>query len=106
MLITLVRWVLALMLGFIAWGAFSAGDTIPSIPMFAGALVVLPPVGHLLGRLARPVKRPAVAIAIGFVLVLGGLALAGLTAGGGMAPDSPHAADTVTVPDGGAQAGY
>lgn len=105
MLMSLVRWVLALTLGFIAWGAFSAGDTIPAVPMLAGALVVLPPVGNLLARLAPAVKRPAVAIAIGFALVLAGLALVGLTSGERMAPDRPDASDTVTALDGRAEAG-
>src|SRR5690554_7130666 len=78
-LIKLVRWLAGLALGFIAYGALRAGDTIPFTLMLAGALVVLPPVGALAGRLATPVGRHSVAIALGFTLVLAGLAVAGLT---------------------------
>ena len=78
MLLRLVRWVLALVLGFIAWRALSLGDIGPGVLMLAGALVIVPPVGALVGRFAAPVARHAVAIGLAFTLVLAGLALAGL----------------------------
>lgn len=93
MLIKLVRWALALALGFIAFGAMYAGDTVPAILMVAGALVILPPVGAFVGRFAPPVARHGVAIAIGFALVLAGLAVTSLTSGGAKAPDGSEAAD-------------
>ncbi|MFZ7096740.1 hypothetical protein ACOPJQ_02280 [Luteimonas dalianensis] len=82
MLIKLVRWVAALALGLIAYGALRAGDVVPFLLILAGALVVLPPVGALLGRLAAPVGRHGVAIAVGFAFVMAGLAVTGLTSGG------------------------
>lgn len=86
LLLTFVRWALALALGFIAFTALQAGDTLPALVMFLGALVVLPPIALLLGRLAAPLARPAVAIGLAFALVLAGLALAGLGLEGGHAP--------------------
>lgn len=81
LLLTLLRWALALALGFIALTALRAGDTLPALVMFLGVLVVLPPIAALLGRLAAPLARPAVAIGLAFALVLAGLALVGLTSG-------------------------
>ncbi len=84
MLIKLVRWIAALALGFIAYGALLAGDIVPFILMLAGALVVLPPVGALLGRVIAPLNRHGMAIAVGFAFVLAGLAVTGLTSGGAL----------------------
>lgn len=78
LLLKLVRWALALVLGFIAWRALSLGDIVPGVLMLAGALVILPPAGALVARFAAPVARHAVAIGLGFALVLCGLAIAGL----------------------------
>lgn len=78
LLLKLVRWALALVLGIIAWRALSLGDIVPGVLMLAGALVIVPPVGALIARLAAPVARHGVAIGLGFALVLAGLALAGL----------------------------
>lgn len=96
MLINLVRWLAGLALGFIAYGALRAGDVIPFILMLTGALVVLPPVGSLLGQLIAPLNRHGMAIAVGFAFVLAGLAVTGLTSGGAResaahepAPDAP-----------------
>ena len=77
-LLKLVRWLLALVLGFIAWRALSLGDIAPGALMLAGALVIVPPVGALVARLAPAVARDAVAIALGFALAIAGLAVAGL----------------------------
>ena len=82
MLVKLVRWLAALALGVIAYGALYAGDTVPFILILAGALVVLPPVGALVGRFIAPVARHGVAIALGFALVLAGLGVASLGSGG------------------------
>lgn len=78
MLLKLVRWVLALVLGFIAWRALSLGDIVPGVLMLAGALVIVPPVGALVALAAAPVARHGFAIGLGFALVLAGLALAGV----------------------------
>jgi len=78
LLLKLVRWGLALVLGLIAWRALSLGDTVPGVLMLAGALVIVPPVGALVARLAAPVARHGFAIGLGFALVLAGLAAAGL----------------------------
>lgn len=77
-LLKLVRWLLALVFGFIAWRALSLGDIVPGALMVAGALVILPPVGALVARLAPAVARNAVAIALGFALAIAGLAVAGM----------------------------
>lgn len=82
MLVKLVRWLAGLALGVIAYGALYAGDTVPFILILAGALVVLPPVGALVGRFVAPVARHGVAIALGFALAIAGLAVAGLGDGG------------------------
>lgn len=78
MLLNIVRWLLAVVLGFIAWRALSLGDIVPGVLMLAGALVILPPVGGLVARLAPAVARDGVAIALGFALAMAGLAAAGL----------------------------
>ena len=99
MLINLVRWLAGLTLGFIAYGALLAGDIIPFILMLAGALVVLPPVGALIGRFVAPVARHGVAIGLGFALVLAGLAVTGLTSGGVQESAAQEAAPDAAASD-------
>lgn len=88
-LVKLVRWLAGLALGVIAYGALDAGDTVPFILILTGALVVLPPIGALVGRFVAPVARHGVAIGLGFALVIAGLAVAGL--GDGRRPASDGA---------------
>lgn len=90
-LLKLVRWLLALVLGFISWRALSLGDIVPGLLMLAGALVIVPPVGALVARLAPVVARDGVAIAVGFALAIAGLAVAGLNPDRVPAPEEPTA---------------
>lgn len=97
-LLKVVRWVLGLFLGFMAFGALVTGAFAATAVMMAGVLVIIPPSGAWIGRFIAPVARHGAAIGIGLLLVFIGFVVAAMTSEPSSTAGTPPSAAAPAAP--------